>query len=89
MRNSFTSPGWGTGYFIVAGATDSSFSAGIHWEVDYDALEAMIGKTDILAIYTSGNTSTPAHTLTINIIPEPATIALLGLGGLILLRRRK
>ena len=29
------------------------------------------------------------YTLTVNVIPEPATIALLGLGGLFLLRRRK
>ena len=29
------------------------------------------------------------HTLTIHQIPEPATMALLGLGGLLLLRRRK
>jgi hypothetical protein len=32
---------------------------------------------------------TVLHTLTIHQIPEPATMALLGLGGLFLLRRRK
>ena len=32
---------------------------------------------------------TPADTLTITQIPEPMTIALLGLGGLFMLRRRK
>jgi hypothetical protein len=52
----------------------------------------------ILTVYVSENTvingetipiDTVMHTLVIHQIPEPMTVALLGLGGLFLLRRRK
>jgi hypothetical protein len=51
-------------------------------------LEILVGSTSTIdgVTYTAGE---PLHTLIIHQIPEPMTIALLGLGGLFALRRRK
>ena len=54
---------------------------------DYELLCTGLG--DVVVYLIAQDTTTVLDTITISQIPEPMTIALLGLGGLFLLRRRK
>ena len=72
----------------VLEAAGSNLAAGLHWEV------VIAGHT--VGTYIYDELSTDAFgslgdndTLTVNVVPEPVTIALLGFGSLFLPRRRK
>ncbi|MHC4083626.1 MAG: PEP-CTERM sorting domain-containing protein [Planctomycetota bacterium] len=56
------------------------------FEVDLTCLKAGV---DVFVHLIHSDTTTLLDTLTIHQIPEPMTLALLGLGGLFVLRRRK
>ena len=76
-----TYPGW----WILIGMDNSepfTLVAGDHWDVTITA--GMVNGTITLdsACYSGGGT------IAVNVIPEPITIALLGLGGLFLRRRK-
>lgn len=60
---------------------------GIWFEVDFTCLAANVDV--FVELWDAADLSAPADSLTIHQIPEPMTLALLGLGGLFLLRRRK
>lgn len=62
-------------------------SEGIHWYVTITANPTEMGSVELFSDYFAGQGVKDG--LIVNVIPEPMTIALLGLGGLFLLRRRK
>ena len=68
-------------------ATLPNVAAGIHWAVTITASATELGTVELFSDFFAGQGVKDA--LTVNVIPEPMTIALLGLGGLFLLRRRK
>jgi hypothetical protein len=87
----YSESGWGVGYYMIAGATDSSLAAGVQFSVDYDTSALDVGDSCIVSLWDDGvgyETGDEQGIATINVVPEPATIALLGLGGLFLRRRK-
>ena len=83
----YTESGWGVGYELASGSTTGQVEAGVQWTVDYYG--ANVGDSCVVSIWDGGGSFvTPDDYITINVIPEPMTIALLGLGGLFLRRRK-
>jgi len=83
--------GWGYGYqFNTAQSTSpTNVVAGVQHTVDFSSAvngTTVIGMFDFNGPYTIGESE--LDTLTITVIPEPATIALLCLGGLLLRKKR-
>jgi hypothetical protein len=81
--------GIGFGYDMTADGLTVLPSAGTQFEVDWDTTGLMAGDSATISLYANGNTDTAVDTAVVTVIPEPMTVALLGLGGLFLLRRRK
>ncbi len=75
----------GIGYLMQADFTVTPIEAGIQFLME---LTGNIDDTGTVNFFAHDNFATPADSFDYTIIPEPMTIALLGLGGL-LLRRRK
>jgi hypothetical protein len=79
-------PGWWTIEALDFNPDDSIvIEAGDHFDVTIKGLD--YGDYTIGSDYY--NTDGPNDNLLIHVVPEPMTVALLGLGGLFLLRRRK
>ena len=86
--NPYSEEGWGVGYELSASSTVSDLVAGDHFTVDWATSGLNVGDTAVVSLWLDPDYDTPQATATLTVIPEPMTIALLGLGGL-LLRRRK
>ena len=84
--------GWGIGYTATTAASPTgTITAGVQHEADWVTTSLSVGDTATVSLYDSRvSYYVPVDTLVMTVIvPEPMTIALLGLGGLFLVRRRK
>jgi len=81
---------WWDGWWYFESLTfnpDSPIIAGPQFAIAFTAGgDSVIGKSATVGLYT--REEVPLGSLTINVIPEPMTLGLLGLGGLFLRRRR-
>ncbi|MBN2182967.1 MAG: PEP-CTERM sorting domain-containing protein [Sedimentisphaerales bacterium] len=81
--------GWGAGYEINTGMSPSSsmpISTGPQFNVDYSGGE--LGQTAKISLFIDPEYTTPVASVNVSIVPEPMTIALLGLGALFLRKRK-
>ncbi len=76
--------GYGDTMYFEPGVSVDDYAVGVFADFEFEC----IGKGDVTITMMLGDATTVVDTLTISQVPEPMTIALLGLGGL-LLRRRK
>lgn len=80
--------GW-TGYYkIIAMDSSEPFTTGPGVQFEISVFGAALNDIYTIDFY-AADWSTIIQSGTVEVIPEPMTIALLGLGGLFLLRRRK
>jgi hypothetical protein len=84
----YTETGVGTGYEMQSMSVADDIAVGVQWTADFDATGLTQGQSATLSIYDGRIGYSTADTLTVNVVPEPLTIALLGLGGLFLRRRK-
>jgi hypothetical protein len=85
----YTEAGWGTGYELTSATSPGgspATAAGPQFTFDYTG--GALGQTATISLFVDPEYGMPADSVTITIVPEPMTVILLGLGGL-LLRRRK
>lgn len=85
----YTEAGWGAGYMLTAAASPGStqpISTGAQFNVNYSG--ATLGQTATISLFVDPEYTTPVASVNVSIIPEPMTIALLGLGALFLRKRK-
>ena len=82
----YTEAGWGTGYELtVAGSASFPVGAGTQFTFDYTGIP---GDTARISVFVDPEFVVPVASVTLNVVPEPMTILLLGLGALFLRRRK-
>ena len=77
---------WWSYELSTGGSPDCPPFAGVQWTMSLTPLGAL---GDVFTVYLGPYGGAPVSTIDFRVVPEPVTIALLGLGGLFLLRRRK
>ena len=77
------SPAVGAWTITAAAVNPATLQAGLHWSVVIRGLS--LGTNNM--VLDTDESAGPSDTLTINVVPEPATIAVLAIGGLFLRRR--
>jgi len=85
----YAEAGWGSGYELTIAMSPGGAPAvavGPQFTLDY--VGGVLGETVTISLFVDPEYGTPADSVTITVVPEPMTVILLGLGGL-LLRRRK
>ena len=82
----YTEAGWGDGYEITVAAS-ASFPVGVGTQFSFD-FTGIRGDTARISLFVDPEFNVPVASVSVNIIPEPMTILLLGLGGLFLRHRR-
>ena len=81
----YTELDWGTGYELTAAASFGgvpAVEAGQQFTFDFSG--GVAGQSTQLLLFADPDYLTPLDAITITIVPEPLTIALLGLGALFL-----
>ncbi len=82
----YTEAGWGNGYELtVAGSASFPVGVGTQFSFDYTGT---LGQTAKISLFVDPEFNIPVASTTVNVVPEPMTIMLLGLGALFLRRRR-
>ena len=84
----YTEAGWGTGWELASGSAQDPgiLEPGVQFTVDF--MSNVVG-TAIVSLWNGGgNFQVADDYLTVNVVPEPLTIALLGIGGLFLRRKK-
>jgi len=87
--SAYAEAGWGAGHELTIAMSPGgapAIAVGPQFTLDY--VGGVLGETAQISLFVDPEYGTPVDTLTITIVPEPMTVILLGLGGL-LLRRRK
>ena len=82
----YTEAGWGDGYEITV-AGSASFPVGVGTQLTFD-FTGNVGDTATISLFLDPEYSVPVASVALNVVPEPMTILLLGLGGLFVRRRR-
>ena len=85
----YTEAGWGAGFMLTAAespGSSSPISTGAQFNVDYSG--GTMGQTAKISLYLDPEYTIPVASINVSIIPEPMTIALLGLGALFLRKRK-
>jgi hypothetical protein len=84
----YSEAGWGTGYQLTVAMSPGGVPAvgvGSQFSMNF---AGTLGKTARISLFLDPQFTTPVSSVLVTVVPEPMTILLLGLGGL-LLRRRK
>jgi len=87
--SAYTEAGWGAGYELTIAMSPGgapAIAVGPQFTLDFTGGE--VGQTATISLFVDPEFGTPVDSVTITIVPEPMTVILLGLGAL-LLRRRK
>ncbi len=85
----YTELGWGTGYELTAATSFGGIpavEAGQQFTFDFSG--GIAGQSTQLLLFADPDYLTPLDAITITIVPEPLTIALLGLGALFLRKKK-
>jgi len=82
----YAEAGWGDGYEITVAAS-ASFPVGVGTQFSFD-YTGTLGDTATISLFVDPEFSVPVASVGVNVVPEPMTILLIGLGGLFLRRRR-
>jgi len=85
--SSYAGPGWGAGYELTAATSRAGVpvTAGPQFTLDF---AGNLGDSAKASLYLDPDYAVPVASVYLDAIPEPATIALLGVSGLPLPRRR-
>ena len=85
----YAEAGWGSGYELtIAMSPGGTPAVAVGPQFTFDYVGGVLGETTRISLFVDPEYGTPAALVDITIVPEPMTVILLGLGGL-LLRRRK
>jgi hypothetical protein len=85
----YTEAGWGNGYELTAAMSpggDPAIAAGSQFSFDYSG--GILGENAHISLFLSPEYDNPVSSVSVSVIPEPITIALLGFGALLLYRRK-
>ncbi|TKJ38716.1 MAG: hypothetical protein CEE38_03155 [Planctomycetes bacterium B3_Pla] len=81
-------PEWGLGFELTVAMSpggDPAVAAGPQFSFDYTGA---VGETARISLFVDPEYTTPVATVSLDVVPEPMTVILLGLGALFLRRRR-
>jgi len=84
----YSEAGWGTGYELTVAMSPGgvpAISAGPQFSFDYTG---SVGDTVTILLFLDPDFTIPVASIKLNVIPEPMTVILLGLGSLFLRRRK-
>ena len=85
----YAEAGWGSGYELtIAMSPGGTPAVAVGPQFTFDYVGGVLGETVTISLFVDPEYGIPADSVVITVVPEPMTVILLGLGGL-LLRRRK
>lgn len=82
----YSEAGWGNGYEITV-AGSASFPVGVGPQFNFD-YAGNLGDTAKISLFVDPEFAVPMASVNVNVVPEPMTLILLGIGALFLRRRK-